>query len=160
MARIPSVPPILVTHCAACQRRLSSNRPCNLPSPLFTIEQSERLRYPMTTDAGTWVGQMLDNNRYKVADKLGEGGMGFVYRARDRRLGCDVVIKVPRAEMLADAEFRQRFAQEIRALVKLSHPHVVKVTDVGKHDGVPFAVMQFLPGGSLEDNWQKGANSA
>src|SRR4051812_25140359 len=105
----------------------------------------------MIADAGTWVGQMLDNNRYKVADKLGEGGMGFVYRARDRRLGCDVVIKVPRAEMLVDVEFRQRFAQEIRALVKLSHPHVVKVTDVGKHDGVPFAVMQFLPGGSLED---------
>jgi serine/threonine protein kinase len=105
----------------------------------------------MTTDAGAWVGQMLDKNRYKVADKLGEGGMGFVYRARDRRLGCDVVIKVPRAEMLADSEFRQRFAHEIRALVQLSHPHVVKVTDVGKHDGVPFAVMQFLPGGSLEE---------
>jgi serine/threonine protein kinase len=105
----------------------------------------------MIADAGTWIGKLLDNRRYIVDALLGEGGMGQVYRARDRRLGCDVVIKVPRAEMAADLEFRQRFAHEIRALVKLSHPHVVKVTDVGKHDGLPFAVMQFLPGGNLED---------
>ena len=111
----------------------------------------------MLADTGSWVGQSLDNNRYKVADVLGEGGMGFVYRAKDRRLNCDVVIKVPRAAMLADAEFRQRFAHEIRALVQLSHPHVVKVSDVGRHDGVPFAVMQFLPGGSLEGRQQRGS---
>lgn len=113
----------------------------------------------MTNQAGAWVGQLLDNSRYKVAALLGEGGMGFVYRARDRRLGCDVVIKVPRAAMLADAEFRQRFAQEIRALVQLSHPHVVKVTDVGKHESVPFAVMQFLPGGSLDEQRTKDPNA-
>ena len=49
-----------------------------------------------------------------------------------------------------DPEFAARFTREIRSLVKLSHPHIVKVTDVGTRK-VPFAVMQFLPGGSLED---------
>src|SRR5205807_9137049 len=83
--------------------------------------------------------------------KLGEGGMGFVYRARDLRLDCDVVIKVPRRAMLEDAEFAGRFAREIRSLVRLAHPHIVKVSDVGEHDGLPFAVMQYLSGGSLED---------
>src|SRR3954471_9052243 len=105
----------------------------------------------MTTDAGAWVGQTLDNNRYKVADKLGEGGMGFVYRARDRRLDCDVVLKVPRQAMLDDPEVAARFAREIRSLVRLSHPHIVKVTDVGEHRGAPFAVLQYLPGGSLRE---------
>jgi hypothetical protein len=104
----------------------------------------------MTAETTDWVGLTLDG-RYSVTAKLGEGGMGFVYRARDARLGWDVVIKVPRAAMLEEAGFRERFRAEVGALVRLAHPHVVKVTDFGQHDGVPFAVMQFLPGGSLED---------
>jgi hypothetical protein len=112
----------------------------------------------MTTDTDDWVGQQLDG-RYHVTAKLGEGGMGFVYRARDTRLGCDVVIKVPRAAMLEDAEFRQRFRDEVSALVQLAHPHVVKVTDFGQHGGVPFAVMQFLPGGSLDDRRPRDAQN-
>lgn len=104
----------------------------------------------MTTTAGDWVGLVLDQ-RYQVAAKLGQGGMGYVFRAHDQRLGCDVVLKVPRAALLEDAEFRQRFQDEVRALVRLAHPHVVKVSDLGQHDGVPFAVMQYLPGGSLDD---------
>lgn len=100
-----------------------------------------------TTD---WVGQTLDR-RYRVTALLGEGGMGYVLRARDGRLGCDVVLKVPRPEMLADAEFRTRFRDEVVALVKLAHPHIVKVTDYCQHEGTPFAVMQFLSGGSLDD---------
>ena len=110
----------------------------------------------MTTETADWVGLTLDG-RYTVAAKLGEGGMGFVYRAADARLGCDVVVKVPRASMLEDAGFRERFRAEVGALVRLAHPHVVKVSDFGQHAGVPFAVMQFLPGGSLEDRRPKDA---
>src|SRR5262245_28059550 len=104
----------------------------------------------MTTETGDWVGRLLDR-RYQVTAKLGEGGMGFVYRARDGRLDCDVVIKAPRAALLEDAGFRQRFRDEVSALVQLAHPHVVKISDFGQHDAVPFAVMQYLPGGSLDD---------
>jgi serine/threonine protein kinase len=110
----------------------------------------------MPTETADWVGLTLDG-RYAITAKLGEGGMGFVYRAKDARLSCDVVVKVPRAAMLEDAGFRQRFRDEVGALVKLAHPHVVKVTDFGQHDCVPFAVMQFLQAGSLEDRRPKDA---
>jgi len=104
----------------------------------------------MTTDTATWVGVQLAG-RYQVTAKLGEGGMGFVYRATDGRLNTDVVIKVPRRALMEDREFAKRFAREIQSLVQLAHPHVVKVMDVGEHDGLPFAVMQCLAGGSLQD---------
>src|SRR5215475_7871683 len=102
----------------------------------------------MAVDTASWLEQTLAR-RYRVTRLLGEGGMGRVYRAHDRHLDCDVVIKVPRRAMLEDAEFAARFTRENRSLVKLSHPHIVKIYDVGEHDGVPFAVLQFLAGGSL-----------
>ena len=105
----------------------------------------------MTGTTNDWIGTAIANGRYVITAKLGEGGMGAVYRAQDRNIDADVVIKVPLHSMVTDSEFSRRFKDEIRSLVKLSHPHVVKVTDVGEWDGLPFAVMQFLPGGSLED---------
>ena len=105
----------------------------------------------MARKSNDWTGMTLSDGRYAITAKLGEGGMGLVYRARDTRLGMDVVIKVPRQAMLDDPEFSGRFAREIRSLVKLSHPCIVKVTDVGQQDGLPFAIMQYLSGGSLED---------
>jgi serine/threonine-protein kinase len=105
----------------------------------------------MAQSGTEWTGQTLAQGRYLVRAKLGEGGMGFVYRALDQNLDADVVIKVPRRAMLDDPEFADRFAREVRSLVKLAHPCIVKVTDVGEHDGLPYAVMQYLSGGSLED---------
>jgi serine/threonine-protein kinase len=104
----------------------------------------------MSTGAVNWAGQTL-LGRYDVRGALGEGGMAYVYRAYDRNLDCDVVIKVPRPSAMEDPEFAQRFARETRSLVRLTHPRIVKVLDVGEHDRLPFAVMQFLAGGSLED---------
>src|SRR5262249_32054832 len=98
-----------------------------------------------------WEGVSLSGGRYLITAKLGEGGMGFVYRALDQNIESEVVIKIPRPAMMDDPEFAGRFTREIRSLVKLSHPHIVKVTDVGTWEGTPFAVMQFLPGGSLEN---------
>lgn len=105
----------------------------------------------MALETTGWVGQTVAGGRYDVTAKLGEGGMGFVYRARDANLECDVVIKVPRREMIEDAHFASRFRREVRSLVRLAHPGVVKVLDVGEHDGVPYAVLQYLPGGNLRD---------
>src|SRR5579883_2088909 len=107
----------------------------------------------MSTATVNWAGQTL-LGRYDVRGALGEGGMAYIYRAYDRNLDCDVVIKVPRASAMEDPEFAQRFARETRSLVRLAHPRIVKVLDVGEHDGLPFAVMQFLAGGSLEDRFQ------
>src|SRR6516162_4054949 len=101
-------------------------------------------------------GLTLANGRYLITAKLGEGGMGSVYRALDRNIEADVVIKVPRPAMMEDPDFAGRFTREIRSLVKLSHPHIVKVTDVGTFEATPFAVMQFLPGGTLDDHRKLG----
>src|SRR5262249_5971349 len=91
--------------------------------------------------------------------KLGEGGMGVVYKARDTKLPRDLVVKVPHAEAL-DEKLAQRFAQEIIALVQLSHPHIVKILDVGKHQGLPYALMEYLSGGSLDDRRPKPGDFA
>ncbi len=106
--------------------------------------------------ANDGIGTALSHGRYVITEKLGEGGMGTVYRARDQNIDADVVVKVPLRAMLSDAEFAARFKNEIRSLVLLSHPHIVKVSDVGDWDGLPFAVMQFLQGGSLEDRLKQG----
>ncbi len=110
----------------------------------------------MSDYANDWVGQTLSGGRYRVDAKLGEGGMGFVYKVWDRNLDTDVVIKAPRKSMLDDPEFASRFALEIRSLVKLSHPNIVKVSDVGEHEGLPFAVMQYLSGGTLDERQDFG----
>jgi|GEM_PF-5873617 len=104
----------------------------------------------MTADPPSPTSAELSGGRYLLGDKLGEGGMGTVFRARDRHLETDVVIKLPHRMMLADPDFSQRFRDEIRSLVRLSHPHIVKVTDVGEWEGVPFAVLQYLSGGNLQ----------
>ena len=82
--------------------------------------------------------------------------MGKVFLATDHNLDTKVVIKIPHAAMLADAEFVARFQREIRSLVKLRHRSIVSILDVGDQDGVPFAVMQYLEGGSLEDRLAGG----
>jgi Protein kinase domain/Domain of Unknown Function (DUF1080) len=105
----------------------------------------------MAARGESWVGLELSGGRYRIDALLGEGGMGFVYRAHDGNLDTDVVIKVPRRALLDDPDFAHRFAREIRALVQLVHPHIVKIIDAGEHDGLPYAVMQHLAGGSLED---------
>ena len=114
----------------------------------------------MTIRSNDWNGLTLSNGRYRITAKLGEGGMGSVYRALDKNLDADVVIKIPRPTMMDDPEFAARFTREVRSLVRLSHPHIVKVTDVGTWEDTPFAVMQYLAGGSLEDRRPTGPGGA
>lgn len=109
----------------------------------------------MAADNLKWVGTALDNGRFEVKSKLGEGGMGFVYKAFDNALQDDVVIKVPRRSMLDDPEFKERFDRENRALVKLQHPHVVSIIFVGEHGDLPYVVMRFLAGGDLKERQEK-----
>src|SRR5688572_9696568 len=91
------------------------------------------------------------SGRYDLLEQLGEGGMGVVHKAWDANLKTEVVIKIPRPSGPATAQFTERFAREVQALVRLRHPHVVGVLDVGEHQGSPFAVLQYLSGGSLKD---------
>lgn len=101
------------------------------------------------SEINDWKGASLSGGRYVVTELLGEGGMAHVYVAHDRNLETDVAIKVPRRAFLNDDTFVRRFSAEVRSLVKLRHPHVVSVLDVGEHHGAPFMVMDLLSGGTL-----------
>lgn len=105
----------------------------------------------MSTQVQSWIGRVIGSGRYEIRSVLGKGGMGIVFLALDKSLDTEVVVKVPRQHMLEIPEFVERFQREIRSLVKLSHPRVVKIHDVGIEGQLPYCVMQYLSGGSLED---------
>ena len=120
----------------------------------------------MTTGGGTagrrdWTGRVLDG-RYRIERVLGAGGMGTVYLARDEKMHRSVVVKVPHARLLDDPAFRERFAKEVRALTALSQAHIVRVLDAGdateegRDEAVPYAVLEYLEGGSLKDRLERG----
>ena len=88
---------------------------------------------------------------YEILAKLGEGGMGEVYRARDTRLARSVAIKVLPPDAAADASARARFEREARAIAALSHPHICVVHDVGHQDGIDYLVMELLDGETLAE---------
>src|SRR5262245_22364854 len=91
-----------------------------------------------------------DVDGYEVVEVLGRGGMGVVYKARDRDLPRFVAIKVLRvAGGSTDAE-RARFRQEAEVLARLQHPNVVQILGVGEHIGKPYLVLEYVAGGSLD----------
>lgn len=90
------------------------------------------------------------NQRYRLEEMLGSGGMAVVYRAVDLMLERPVAVKILRQNFTDDEEFRERFRQEARAAANLSHPNIVTVHDFGISDGHPFIVMEFVPGQHLK----------
>ena len=77
---------------------------------------------------------------YEICDLLGEGGMGSVYRARDRRLDRDVALKVISDEIAHDPSMRSRFEREAKAIAALSHPNIVSIFDFSKDHDVWYAI--------------------
>lgn len=93
-----------------------------------------------------------DWDRYEFLSVLGQGGMGVVYKARDRRLGRTVALKFIRS---TDAEMVTRFQREARAQARIDHPAICKVFEVGEVEGKAYIAMQFVDGGSLEGSFAK-----
>ena len=93
---------------------------------------------------------------YEVLSPLGAGGMGEVYRARDTRLGREVAIKVLPAPVSDNADLRQRFEREARAISALQHPHICVLYNVGRQDGIDYLVMEYLEGETLAERLTKG----
>jgi Tol biopolymer transport system component len=98
-----------------------------------------------TISPNTIIGQ------YTVVSKIGEGGMGEVYRARDTKLGRDVAIKVLPAAFSADAERLRRFEQEAQAAGALNHPNILVIFHIGTHEGAPYIVSELLEGETLRE---------
>src|SRR5262245_15765060 len=107
----------------------------------------------MIVAAGTQIGP------YEIVSRLGAGGMGEVYRARDERLGRDVAIKVLPADFAKDEDRLRRFEQEARATSALNHPNILTVHDIGTHEGTPFIVAELLEGEELRAQLNAGALS-
>ena len=104
----------------------------------------------MALNAGTRLGP------YEIADQLGAGGMGEVYRATDTRLDRTVAIKVLPEHLADDPQRRERFEREAKAVSSLNHPHICTLHDVGEQDGVHYLVMELVEGDTLQQRLEKG----
>ena len=93
---------------------------------------------------------------YQFESRIGRGGMGDVYRARDTRLGRTVAIKVLPWHSAASQSARDRFEREARTIAALNHPNICALYDVGSEDGVEFLVMEFLEGETLATRLLRG----
>ena len=104
------------------------------------------------------VGAGFAIHHYRIEDKLGEGGMGAVYRALDTNLNRPVAIKFLSTHV-ADADARRRFQREAQMASSLNHPHIVTVHDAGETDGRQYLVTEFIDGGTLRDWASQGRRS-
>jgi serine/threonine-protein kinase len=94
---------------------------------------------------------------YDILSLLGEGGMGRVYRAHDRKLGRDVALKILPEAFARDVDRLTRFEREARTLASLNHPNIAQVYDAGRTDsGVVFLAMELVPGDGLADRLRGG----
>jgi Tol biopolymer transport system component/tRNA A-37 threonylcarbamoyl transferase component Bud32 len=100
--------------------------------------------------AGTSLGP------YEILSRLGAGGMGEVYKARDTRLHRTVAIKILSPVLTKDPVARSRFEREARAIAALQHPRVCTLYDLGHHGGTDFLVMEYLEGETLAERLRKG----
>jgi serine/threonine protein kinase len=103
---------------------------------------------------------------YEIVSRIGAGGMGEVYRARDSRLDRDVAIKVLSESIAGDPAALARFEREAKSVAALSHPNILAIHDVGREGSTSFAVMELLDGESLADSlahsklpWRKAAST-
>lgn len=96
------------------------------------------------------IGKIL-GNRYELVEKIGEGGMGLVYKAKCHLLNRYVAVKILKPELTGDEEFINKFKKESLSSASLSHPNIVNVYDVGVEDGIYYIVMEYVKGRTLKE---------
>ena len=105
----------------------------------------------MTLEPGCSLAQ------YRLVEKIGQGGMGEVWRATDQTLGREVAIKVLPGEFSADAERLARFEREAKVLASLNHTNIAGIYGFHEHDGVRFLAMEMVPGEDLAERLKQGS---
>jgi serine/threonine protein kinase len=101
-------------------------------------------------------GPLPDVPGYEILSRLGQGGMGVVYKARHQQLNRVVALKMIRAGEHADPDRLARFYVEAEAVARLRHPNLVEIYDLGMANGLPYFVLEYLPGGSLKQLFGQG----
>jgi len=96
------------------------------------------------------IGTLL-NDRFRLDEQIGSGGMSTVYRAFDPTLERWVAIKLMHRDISSDPDQLERFRREARAVARLSHPHIVTVIDAGEDEGAPYIVFEYVEGETLKD---------
>lgn len=94
---------------------------------------------------------------YRIIGKLGQGGMGEVYKAEDKRLGRYVAIKILSEETIENERARRRFLQEARSASALNHSNIVTIHSIDETDGLAFIVMEYVEGQSLKSMIEQGS---
>jgi tRNA A-37 threonylcarbamoyl transferase component Bud32 len=107
---------------------------------------------------GSFVGTRLGT--YEVLELLGRGGMAEVYKGRHPRLDRTVAIKILPASLASDADFRQRFEREAKAVAALRHPNIVQMFDFGDVEGIYYMVMEYIDGADLSDHMSESGPMA
>jgi len=95
------------------------------------------------------IGKTLGH--YQVIEKLGEGGMGVVYKAQDLHLDLFVAIKVLPPERLSYPERKRRFIQETKSASALSHPKIIVIYDIDQSEGIDYIAMEYVPGKTVDE---------
>lgn len=95
-------------------------------------------------------------SHYRLLDRLGEGGMGGVYRAEDLRLGREVAVKLLRTDASTPSDWMPRFEREARLASSLQHPHICTIHELGEHEGQPFIAMERLEGQTIRQLIEAG----
>lgn len=120
---------------------------------------SDQIRRLLLNQKGVPTDAPLVNGKYALVRKLGKGGAGDVYLARDTTLDRPVAVKVLREEMAQNRKSVERFLREARVLAKIRHPNVVGVHETGEYQGRPYFIMDFVDGTSLDAAMVPGAMS-
>ena len=144
------------TSCSSCSQDLTSSDMTLAEGAHFgaTIDSPRSLaEWSRATSSiglsGALPPGLAIGHRYEVINLLGRGGMGAVYRVRDRELNREVALKLIRADVAGDPETLERFKREIQLSSVITHKNVLRVYDLGESDGIRFLTMQFVEGEDL-----------